>query len=325
MASYENRLCIPLLTWLTDEENEGCRMTDILSVIIVTYNSADTIIPCLESITRSAGTPLKVELIIVDNNSPDATVPLVEEKFPAALIVRNSENIGFASAANQGAERASGNLLFFLNPDTVLPRDFIPALHRILNQYPASILGFQFIGFDAKPRPSVWRTPSLWTLFAEGFLPYNVSRAFVTRKYSRPSGTDMVSGGCMLCPRELFQALSGFDPSYFLYYEDVDFCLRARKAGYKILFVPSIKIQHYGRRSFGDDESGFFTAYYSGKLMFCSHHFTPFRYALARKIILAGVAVKMAAYRLAAALRGSPRMKALAQGHLDALRRIRSI
>ncbi len=297
-----------------------------LSIIIVTYNSAETVGRCLRSLVGSLGTLMTYEIIVVDNHSTDATPGMIKESFPSVMMIAMGRNEGFAAAANTGAARASGNILFFLNPDTEVQENFAAELIRVLEQYPRwDIMGFQFADFNGNIQPSAWRPVSLGTLFVESFLPYRASLPLVTASRVSPSPVPMVSGGCMLVRKNVFETLSHFDTDYFLYYEDVDFCWRARNARYDILLVPSIKIAHHGRKSFPADLTGFFPALYSGKLAYCSKHFSPIRYFLARTMILAGIAVRIAAYRIAGMASGSDAMKTLAEGHLEALRSIRGV
>jgi GT2 family glycosyltransferase len=296
-----------------------------LSIIIVAYNSAGTIEACLQSLVQSIGTLFKYEIIVVDNNSTDATVPIIEKRFPSVLLLKNKINEGFAVAANVGARRSAGDLLLFINPDAEVFQDFMGGLVRVLDAYPrCGIMGFQFVDIGGIPQPSSWRTPGIWTLFVESCLPYPLSLPLVTVSSSLPSRVEMVSGGSMVIRRELFESLNGFDEDYFLYYEDSDLCLRARRTGSDIMFIPSLKIIHHGRGSFNNGHGNFFSLYYSGKLVYCSKHFPRRRYWIARKMILAGIILRIAAYRCVALLSMRVAWKTLASDHLKAFRSIRA-
>ena len=296
-----------------------------LSFIIVTYNSAETIGQCLQSLIRSVGTQQRYEIYVVDNNSQDTTAAIVEKEFPSAVLIRNDRNEGFAAAANKGARRAAGDL-FFLNPDTVIPDNITQTIGQICDRFQTcGILGFQFADIHGKPQPSVWRLPSISTLLAESLLPYQLALPLITVSPSRTTRTDMVSGGCMFVRRDLFLSLGGFDPDFFLYYEDADLCHRAAKMGQEIIYSPSVIIAHHGRNSFHGDYDRFFQEFYAGKLRYCSKHFMPFRYSLARMIVFLGIRLKIIAYRIAAAMSGKTEMSTLARAHSSAYRRIRGV
>lgn len=234
-----------------------------LSIIIVTYNSEKLIKPCLDSIFKTI-TGLDFEIIIIDNNSQDQTVSLIEKKFPQVHLIQNKENVGFAQAVNQGIRKAQGNFILLLNPDMrVLDRAVNKSLEFLIKNSQVGILGCQLLYPDGKIQTSFGRFPSLLTEFLQAtflykvlpfgrFIPYN----FLTRRrFKKTHQVDWLGGGFMMIKKEVIEKIGFLDENYFLYLEDIDFCFRAKKAGFKIYYFPEAKVIHYHMVSTQKDPS----------------------------------------------------------------------
>src|SRR2546421_586360 len=142
----------------------------LISVIIVTYNSSQVILPCLESIFLPSKP--RVDVIVIDNASEDSTASIVRQKFPQVILIENKQNMGFAGGVGRAAEKAHGELLLLLNPDLSLRDRFIDSLLEFFGRSPqASIIGARLTDDGGKPQPSCWETPGLKTLRFEAFLP----------------------------------------------------------------------------------------------------------------------------------------------------------
>jgi N-acetylglucosaminyl-diphospho-decaprenol L-rhamnosyltransferase len=178
----------------------------LISLIIVTYNSAALLPECLAAIAST--TYSNYEMLVVDNASSDGTPQLVAERNPRVRLLPNSENIGFGRACNQGARAANGELLVFLNPDVAVTPDWLSILARHMADQPdAGILCPQTLYADQSP-------PTAPTPVAD---------------------TAAVPGCAMLVRRAAWQQLGGFDERYFLYWEDTDLCWRAWLLGWRVL------------------------------------------------------------------------------------------
>lgn len=225
-----------------------------LSIIIVTYNSAEDIIPCLFSIEERSGGVDK-EVIVVDNASSDGTALLVEERFPHVTVVRNDFNKGFAAAINQGAGAAGGRYLFLINPDSILKDDGLSrALTFLDGNGRVGAAGCRIINPDGTIQLSCRSFPSYGTIF---FSRYSImSRLFPNNRFSRrfllsnrdhgaPMAVDWVSGAAMLLRKTALDDAGGFDEAYFLFIEDIDLCWRLRRKGWQVCYIPYPTVLHH--------------------------------------------------------------------------------
>lgn len=233
-------------------------MTPDLSIIVVSYNTRDMTLACLRSVFEQTRSPF--ELIVIDNESPDGSADAIEREFAARLtLIRSGGNLGFARANNVAAERAAGEYLLLLNPDTVV---LDGAIDRLLafaraNQE-AGVWGGRTRFADGSLNPSsCWRRMTLWNLFcrASGLATaFPRSAVLNTEAFGGwPRDTvrrvDIVSGCFLLIRRSLWSALGGFAPEFFMYGEEADLCLRARAHGADPMVTPEATIIHHGGAS----------------------------------------------------------------------------
>ncbi len=224
-----------------------------LSIIIVTFNNADTIRDCLSSIPNGMA-----EIIIVDNASQDDTCNAITAEFPAVTLLRSPVNSGFAAAVMRGASVASGSRLLLVNPDAVLDGDCISRLMDFADKAPGhGIYGAnarfadgrsnRLAGLDRPTfRGTLFAALGLRAIFAGSplFDPEAVwPRLDQTAAEAVP--VDVVSGACLLIARPLWDRLNGFDLRYFMYGEDADLCLRARQMGYDPVILPKATLVHH--------------------------------------------------------------------------------
>lgn len=221
----------------------------IFSFIIVNYKSARHLPACFSSfrnITLSA--PFEC---IVANNDPEEISELqsLQKRFPFTLITL-AENRGFGFAVNRAAERARGTILVILNPDArFLEGDMSLAARAFRKDSSLGILGMKL--FIELEMPQPWsvgtRVTLINTLRNHSGFPEGASLWSVNTRRS----VGWVSGAAFMIPRKLFFRVHGFDEKFFLYYEDVDLCLRLRRFGKKIVFFPDIHVLHLGGGSMG--------------------------------------------------------------------------
>ncbi len=222
----------------------------MISAITVTYNNEKTIVDFLKSLIPSM--PKNGEIIIVDNNSQDKTVPLIhnikndqKNKLVNIKLIENATNLGYSKANNLGAKLAINPYLLFINPDTVVLDNAIDKLLKFyIQQKEVSIVAPMLVREDGLRQPSVRKLPTLKGAIKEyWFGKKNEYNEFI------PSGKVPVSvesayGACLLVSKEVFKRLNGFDEKYFLYYEDLDLFRRAKKMGLKTCYLPGVKIKH---------------------------------------------------------------------------------
>lgn len=225
-----------------------------LSIVSVTFKAAAPAIAMLESAhddgwMRSDGGPNAAgEVIVVDSGSGDGTAEALARRFPGLALIASPENIGFGRGSNLGAARARGEFLAFVNPDVVLPRGVLGALAAHLLEHPrAAIAGPAIRDAGGGRSIAAQRFPSLGLEMKRQWAGLLAPLGFSDRGDREPTArgpVDWVSGACLLIRREVFFRLGGFDPQFFLYYEETDLCLRARAAGYEVHHLPDLEVVH---------------------------------------------------------------------------------
>lgn len=286
-------------------------MSTSVEVVIVNWNTGDHLRECLASLTESAQEgPVVSRVVVVDNASADDSLEGLDE-IPLPLeVVRNSDNLGFAAACNQGAAGSSADYLLFLNPDTRLLPDTLARVTEFMDGDPASrvgICGVQILGRDGRPDISCERFPSLRILFGKmtglaRLLPRIFPRHHLSPAELRRSGfVDQVIGAFYFVRRDLFTRLNGFDERYFIYFEEVDFALRARRAGSASYFLKDARAFHVGNVS--SDQIPDVRLYHSlrSRLLFAYEHWPR---AQARTLLLLTFAVELPARLIRAATHG---------------------
>jgi GT2 family glycosyltransferase len=216
-----------------------------LSVIIVSYNVRTLLERCVASVAEAD------EVIVVDNDSTDGSAAVIEAEHRGATLVRMGANRGFSAAVNAGVERASGDALLLLNSDAEVPPGALAEIRRTFERVPdAAVVGFRQQDSDGNFQ---------WCWGPELSLPGELVRRWLQRRLdagsrwaaraldrwaSRIRPVDWVSGASMLIRRPIFDEVGGFDDGYFLYFEDIDFCRRVRRAGGRVYIDPTVTVVH---------------------------------------------------------------------------------
>ena len=243
----------------SDRERASGLTAGLTSVITVNFNAGG-------HISSAAGAALAstapVELLVVDNSSTDGSLDALRTAVgsdPRAHILENGANVGFAKGNNQGLATARGEWLLFLNPDCVVQPDTIERMRSVLEVHPeAGMAGCLLLNPDGTEQGGCRReTPTPGKAFVRAFgLATLARRLGVTgggvRDFvrqgdplpSHPVEVDAISGAFMLVRREALSKVGPLDEGYFLHCEDLDWCLRFRQAGYKVLFVPDVAVVH---------------------------------------------------------------------------------
>ena len=230
-----------------------------VSIVYVSWNVRVMLEESIASVLRNVG-DLKIEIIVVDNASIDGTVASIRRRFPCVTVVENRTNAGFAKANNQGFALAQGKYVLALNPDTLVRGGAITKLKEWLDLHTT---------IGAVGPSLLWPTGEIQIISAR--LVYSLGAALwwdalrfhripflrnlITRKfispydYSKAQPVEAISGAAMLVRHDLLSALGGFEESFLFCGEDVDLCVRARKLGYEVYFLPEAEILHYGGQS----------------------------------------------------------------------------
>lgn len=254
-----------------------------VSIIILTYNSSDYIGQLLTSIKNNHKSNDDFEVITVDNSSTDDTLVKLKPFENEITIKKNEKNLGFAGGINTGAKIAKGEYLLFINPDSVFEKGNINDLVSVFDKFEkVGIVGGKLIEKNGKAEKSAGRFFGLFEillmslgldeLFGIRFSPNQITRV------------DFVSGGFMMVKKEVFKKLNGFDENFFMYMEDMDFCVRAKKMGFLTYFTPDAVIEH---ASHGSSSRSFAVEnIYKGILYYSRKNNSIFAYFLIKIMLL---------------------------------------
>jgi GT2 family glycosyltransferase len=225
-----------------------------VSIIIVNYNTTDLLLQCVDSIvTHTQG--VSYEIIVVDNGSREESLtPLRHDQ--RIRLVESNENLGFGRANNLGAASAYGECLFLLNPDTLLVNDAVTILYQhLLSTSSTGLCGGNIYDKDMLPIhahdqifPSI--LSELDIVFGHLYYKLRYGRNSWFNHTKTPMKVAMITGADMMIRREVWDKVSGLDPSFFMYFEDSDLCFRIKEQGYDIVNVPEAKIIHLEGKSF---------------------------------------------------------------------------
>ncbi len=225
-----------------------------LTAIVVSWNAARELKACLRSITASRQVSIKT--IVIDNASTESNVDLVRRGFPAVELIVNDTNRGFAAAVNQGLARAEGDVVL-VNPDLKLEPSTLAILRQRLARYPrVGVVGPRLIYPDGQPQPSVKRFPRWIDLFLiltklPNLFP-RLARSYngLDIDYAREQTVDQVMGSCFMIRRSCLNHVGRFDEGFWVWFEEVDFCKRARDHGWLTLYTPATAAIHSRGASF---------------------------------------------------------------------------
>lgn len=221
-----------------------------LSIIIVSWNTADLLASCLAGLPDACG-DLSIQTIVIDNASTDGSAEMVANFFPRVDLIRNAENVGFARANNQGIKRAAGSYVLLLNSDTILPPRSLADLVGWLDDHPdVGACSPRLLTRDGVPQAYAFGAdPSLVYLLRRGLNRLIWQRPIHDWGVEQTVDRDWVSGACLLVRGEALAQVGGLDEAIFMYFEDVDLCRRVRQHGWRVCYVPEIQITHLGGRS----------------------------------------------------------------------------
>jgi GT2 family glycosyltransferase len=234
--------------------NEVARVTGSIHIVVVNWNTGNHLRDCLNSIVDADGDGVELTRVtVVDNASTDRSADGLNDLDLPLEQVCNRSNLGFAVACNQGAAGSESDYLLFLNPDTRLFDDTLSVVTAFMDSdrsRQAGICGVEMLDSDGGPAISCERFPTLRVIFGKMTrLDHLLPRLFPSHHLgpaeTRESGpVDQVIGAFYLVRRELFTRLGGFDNRYFIYFEDVDFAMRARQLGFRSYFLKEARAFH---------------------------------------------------------------------------------
>jgi hypothetical protein len=286
---------------------------ETVAAVIVAHNSGPDLLAAVRAV-RQAGAD---EVVVVDNASHDTMVDAVEREFPDVQVLRTTANRGFAHGCNLGAEVSAASKLLFLNPDTLLNEQTLTVLAGYLSDHPmVGIVGPRLEHSDGALQPSAFRVPSPATetvrmLGLADLVPRKLiggttwfvrllpaTGHFETGRQVRE--VDFVTGACLMIRRDTWTAIGGFDERFFLYYEEIDLCVRAKRSGRVTVHVPTVAAQHRIGGSTPARSRAAWVSRHLSRIRFHSLHGTRGQVAWMRAIATVSVATRW----LAETLRG---------------------
>lgn len=228
-----------------------------VSIIIVNWNAHNHLVRCLESLPAGCA-GMKAEIWVVDNASSDGSAKTIRSKFPDVYLIENGVNLGFSTAINQAAMKSKSRYLLLLNPDTEACPGSIRSVVTFADANPdIGILGPKLLNDDLTHQRSCWRIfPGFAMAFIDAFYlwkfpgnPIALIAEYAPHQLAKPIDVRHLLGACMLIRREAWLDVGPLDEGYFLFLEETDWCYRAKRAGWRIVYYPDASIIHRGQQS----------------------------------------------------------------------------
>lgn len=281
-------------------------------VVIVSYNCRDLLRRCLRCVPEAVGGH-RADVLVVDNGSTDDSAAMVSAEFADCQLTACDANTGFARAANMGLSGGRGRHLLLLNPDTAPRPGSISELIEFLDGRPsAGAVGAKLLNEDGTTQPSVRRFPSLWTVFLEAS---GLQKAFPRNRilgcykmeywdHSETTQVDQPSGACLLLKGKALESVGLLDEGFHIYFEEVDWCRRARLAGWEIWFHPDAEVIHIGGGSSASDMGAALREMFRSRLIWFRKHRGRTAAAFVLVASIWELSLKVTYWAMRAALRG---------------------
>jgi len=218
-------------------------LTDV-SVSIVNTNNRDLLLACLESVQRSLTPDVGVEIVVLDNASEDGSADAVRKRFPDVRLITQEFRAGFGANHNTVIRATAGRYVYVLNEDTTSEDWGFARIVSEMDAHPrVAALGPQLVYPDGRRQHSAWRFPTPWASLLG--LPTLGKVGIVQSHGDHPRSVDWVMGAALLLRRDALAGAGLFDEEFFIYFEEVDLCLRLRRAGWEMLYFPGLTVVHH--------------------------------------------------------------------------------
>jgi N-acetylglucosaminyl-diphospho-decaprenol L-rhamnosyltransferase len=262
-----------------------------IAVVVINYNTLQHLRACLATVQSER----PIEVVVVDNASSDGSVEMVRSEYPWVTLHANRKNLGYGAAANQGLASCTAPYVLLLNADTLLESGGLRKLSAYLDRHPrAAIVGPRLVNPDGSPQPSwfpfpsryvchTWITPPrLDALCGKSafrrlirYLP-NFWHGLIDLRSDAVDGVvPWVLGAALAVRRRAFEAMQGFDESFFMYFEEVDLCYRLACAGWQVHFTPTTTIVHVGGVSTTQRRAAMMLQFFESEVQFYQRHYSP--------------------------------------------------
>jgi len=276
-------------------------MIDV-SIIIVNWNARDLLSECLAHL-HPAIDELSAEVFVVDNASQDGSAAMVKEEFSWVRLIENAENIGFARANNQAIKLSAGQYILLLNNDAFVRPDTVVQMLSFMQAHPeAGMSGCKLFFPDGALQYSCSSFPTLFTeLCGALYLDRLFPRSRLFGKYlmtywghNDVREVDAVLGACMLVRRRAIDQVGLMDEKFFMYSEEVDWCYRFKKAGWKVYYVPHAQAIHIWGGSSKQVEVGMFVQMYRSRVAFFQKHYGRLSALLMKSLLALACVIRLA-------------------------------
>lgn len=228
-----------------------------ISIVIVTWNGKKCALECLESLQHHL-CDLPVEVIVIDNASTDGTPTAIRQQFPEVVLIENDSNLGFAKANNIGIALARGEYICLINSDVVVDSECLQQMTRYMHDNETvGMLGPKMRAPDGGVGYSVMRLPTIWNTFCCAMGLHSLLPRFIKLSgymatefsYTKTEDVEVLTGWFWMVRRSALEQVGGLDERFFMYGEDIDWCHRFRKAGWRVVFYSEAESLHYGAAS----------------------------------------------------------------------------
>ena len=228
----------------------------IISIVIISWKMKELLQSCLNSIHKFTS-GVNLDIIVIDNNSQDGTSEMIENGFPEIILIKNKENRGVAPARNQGIAIAQGKYILILDADVELIENSILQLYEFMESNPdCGIVGSKLVSTDRQLQFSCKRFPNLLSFIFRRLEHFDVIKNSKTLRYhtmqdwdhKEVKEVDYLIGACQFIRGEVIKKIGMYDDQIFYGPEDIDFCLRVWKAGWKVIYNPNTQIVHHEQR-----------------------------------------------------------------------------
>ncbi len=259
-----------------------------LSIVILSYNTLDLIIECLDSLREQFAQELKdevVEIVVVDNASREEVVKGIEKYLSSKShikLIKSKENLGFGRGCNLGAENSKGDYILFLNSDTkVGDKGFLKMVDFLKENPKAGIIGGKLSNYDKSPQPSAGKFYNLFNFF---LLIFGGEKLGLLKSSPKKiTKVDWVAGACLMISRSVYERIGGFDKNIFMYMEDMEISYRAKKTGLDTYFFPDVLVMHKEQGS--SSRTFAIVNIYKGILYFYKKHKSKISYRIVRAVL----------------------------------------
>ena len=254
--------------------------TGTTSILIVTYNSASVIVKCLDALISDQHS----QIVVVDNNSQDESVALCRAHSTSPLVIESDENTGFARAVNLAAAQATGEYLLLLNPDAVVSHKTVVELSDRMHRAPSlGVIAPRVMEREADRTVAAGFAPTIPRMLLHLSGISRCGRSFkalrghylLADQLSGPTDVDWVTGACMMTRRTTWDQLDGLSTRWFMYAEDIDYCLRARDLGYTVSLEPDLIATHAAGKSSDDLDQRIKTEWLENLYDLYTHRYQP--------------------------------------------------